>query len=77
MGPAGMSVSEEVLGLFHAFGDYERKAKVRELSAAVRRMGQFIKTVRDDFDCDRDAHRYGTLCRACEAKKIIPDERNS
>jgi len=32
---------------------------------------QFIKSCAYDYDCDNDAHRYGTACRACEAKKLL------
>ncbi len=30
-----------------------------------------LKEIRDDFDCDSDAHKYGTTCRCCLAKKAI------
>lgn len=30
-----------------------------------------LKEIRDDFDCDSDAHKYGTTCRCCLAKKVI------
>jgi hypothetical protein len=31
----------------------------------------FAVMIRDDFDCDNDAHKYGTPCRACEAEKLV------
>ncbi len=44
---------------------YEEIEKQRdELMAA-------LKEIRDDFDCDSDAHKYGTTCRCCLAKKAI------
>lgn len=37
----------------------------------VKALRSFAKVVADSFDCDSDAHKYGTFCRACEAKKIL------
>ena len=31
----------------------------------------FLKMIRDDFDCDQAAHDYGTVCRCCEAERIL------
>ena len=41
------------------------QSRTKELEA-------FVINCRDDFDCDEDAHKYGTTCRACSAKKLIP-----
>lgn len=30
-----------------------------------------LETVANGFDCDNDAHRYGSYCRKCEAKKAL------
>lgn len=30
----------------------------------------FVLDVRDNWDCDLDAHKYGTTCRSCEAKRL-------
>lgn len=35
------------------------------------RMESFVKSCRDDFDCDADAHRYGTMCRSCAARDAL------
>ncbi len=32
---------------------------------------EFARTCRDDFDCDDDAHRYGTFCRVCRASAVL------
>lgn len=32
---------------------------------------EFARDIRDNWDCDEDAHRYGTRCRCCEAEKIL------
>lgn len=31
----------------------------------------FARDIRDNYDCDDDAHRHGTTCRACEAEKVL------
>ena len=30
-----------------------------------------LETIATGFDCDNDAHRYGTYCRKCEAEKAL------
>lgn len=32
---------------------------------------EFVRDVANNYDCDSDAHRYGTPCRACEAKQLL------
>lgn len=36
--------------------------------AAVR---GFVRDCRDNWDCDKDAHKYNTPCRSCEARAIL------
>lgn len=31
----------------------------------------FIRDISCNYDCDDDAHKYGTTCRACEAKALL------
>lgn len=42
----------------------ERDAKLMELQ-------RFVLNIRDGWDCDEDAHRHRTLCRCCEAEKLV------
>ena len=35
----------------------------------------FLKDIRDNYDCDEDAHTYGTRCRCCEAEKLLEDAK--
>lgn len=42
-------------------------AQQRELE----RLRATLKTIMEDFDCDSDAHRYGTACRCCIAKEAL------
>ena len=30
-----------------------------------------LRDIRDNFDCDSDAHKYGTPCRCCSAKEAL------
>lgn len=32
---------------------------------------QLLKSIRDNYDCDEDAHRYNTPCRCCDARALI------
>lgn len=32
---------------------------------------EFLKDCAEGFDCDPDAHIYGSLCRACRAKELL------
>ena len=44
------------------------------LFEAAQRMGEmdeFVKDAAHNWDCDEDGHKYGTYCRACEAKIIL------
>ncbi len=36
-----------------------------------KRLEEFVRNIRDDYDCDSDAHRYNTGCRVCEADKVL------
>lgn len=42
--------------------------------ARVAELESFAEECRDNWDCDSDAHRYGTGCRACMAEKVLPKE---
>jgi hypothetical protein len=46
-----------------------------KLIAAAPEMLAFIKNIRDNYDCDQDAHKYqcGCGCRCCEAAKILSE----
>jgi hypothetical protein len=42
-----------------------------ELATLAPELYEFARDCRDNWDCDADAHRYCTLCRACEAERIV------
>lgn len=69
------SLSKKIEDLMFIFPDQInsdcRREHLKELIGIVSEMEEFIKDCRDFWDCDEDAHKYGTLCRSCEAKKIL------
>ena len=42
-----------------------------ELSAKIWRLKEALIDIRDNYDCDSDAHKYGTSCRCCTAKEAL------
>lgn len=49
-------------------------AKMVEISELTRHRDLAVselETIATGFDCDNDAHRYGTYCRKCEAEKAL------
>ncbi len=50
----------------------------RQLNEAKERIGElekFAEDIRDGFDCDADAHRYGIPCRKCRAGALLAAAR--
>ena len=41
--------------------------------ALLARAVDVLRSIRDHWDCDADAHRYGTNCRACWAEKCVAE----
>ena len=35
------------------------------------KLKKVLESIRDDYDHDSDAHKYGTPCRVCEADKAV------
>lgn len=46
-------------------------ARLDLMFAERDRLYHFARDCRDNWDCDSDAHKYRTLCRACEAKAAM------
>jgi hypothetical protein len=46
----------------------EANARLIALSPALY---DFARDLRDNYDCDSDAHRHGTSCRTCEAARLL------
>ena len=35
------------------------------------KLRKFAMNIRDNYDCDKDGHKYNTYCRSCEAKSLL------
>lgn len=42
-----------------------------QLSQRVADMEAALRDFANNFDCDTDAHRYRTTCRACRAAEVL------
>lgn len=47
------------------------KSGKQELEAKLAMAVGELRTVAEDFDCDSDAHKYNSYCRACNAQKVL------
>jgi hypothetical protein len=45
---------------------------LRSQASAIATLEAFARSVRDNYDCDDDAHKYGTPCLACDATRLLP-----
>lgn len=61
---------ESMLSNSEALGCYYNDESMR-LQQRVEELEDFARDISDNYDCDTDAHRYRTTCRACKAKKIL------
>lgn len=48
-----------------------QKKRIDILMTRIQELESFVTNVSDNYDCDNDAHRYGTICRSCEASKLL------
>lgn len=46
-------------------------ARVKNLEEVLLYAKTTLKDFANNFDCDEDAHKYKTTCRACEAKNVL------
>lgn len=37
----------------------------------VKPLLSFIREIKENWDCDDDAHKYNTICRCCDAEKTL------
>lgn len=50
-----------------------RQAQERQVSR-IATLEAALRDIRDNYDCDSDAHKYGTNCRCCTARKALEKE---
>lgn len=46
-------------------------SELQSAKARIEALESFAKSCANNWDCDEEGHRYGTECRACEAKLIL------
>jgi len=46
------------------------KAELDAAELQIHDLMEFVRDIADDWDCDSDSHKYGTACRACQAKAL-------
>jgi hypothetical protein len=39
----------------------------------IKPLLSFIKEIKENWDCDDDAHKYSTICRCCDAEKTLDE----
>jgi hypothetical protein len=52
-------------------GESKAMTEIERLREENEKLREFVRSCAISFDCDADAHKYGTFCRACEAKKLL------
>ena len=46
-------------------------ARVMQARRYVENLLSFTRDCANNYDCDSDAHKYGTQCRACAARQLL------
>lgn len=44
---------------------------IRTLLKINAEMAEYLRCIRDNYDCDDDAHEYKTSCRSCDAQEAL------
>jgi len=50
---------------------YDAECSLKEALDKMGALEEFVRDCRDNWDCDEDAHTHNTLCRVCEAEKLV------
>jgi hypothetical protein len=58
-----------VLRIVNAHNELIEKSQV--LEARITKLEQFLVGLSANYDCDQDAHKYGTPCRSCSAEDLM------
>ena len=41
------------------------------------RLAEALRDIRDNYDCDSDAHKYGTGCQCCIARAALSEHQRA
>lgn len=58
-------------GLEKIYGLKTEAAELRRLHSLNAELVDVLQDIRDNYDCDEDAHKYGSRCRSCVARAAI------
>lgn len=77
-----MSADDKAAAAWDDYVSQQQQEKIeeleRQLNAAnerIKRLEEFARTIENDFDHDEDAHRYGTMCRVCDAAELLRETK--
>ena len=74
-GAVGAWQHDDALAAMAALDDLDtllaENARLRAAEAEVERLRGALRNVRDNYDCDESAHKYGTTCRCCDARAAL------
>ena len=76
-----MNLEERILNIAEGPNWYDSRElraialDVRKMEERIKRLEEFTKTIENDFDHDEDAHRYGTMCRVCDAAELLRETK--
>ena len=57
----------------HPIREYENQ--ITALRSKVEELREVIRDIASNYDCDRDAHKYGTVCRRCSALAALTADK--
>jgi hypothetical protein len=49
----------------------DRCDEIVRLRGDRKKLVDYVRDMRDNYDCDADSHRYNTPCRVCEARELL------
>ncbi len=61
----------DILESWKGVGSNEAAAELRRLHEVNAELVEALQDIRDNYDCDENAHKYGSRCRSCVARAVI------
>ncbi len=71
--PEALRLADDLDGACNGPLDFKHKAaaELRRLHEVNAELVGVLQDIRDNYDCDEDAHKYGSRCRSCVARAAI------
>ena len=51
--------------------DLIQREEIATLKVTISRLREYVRDCAKNWDCDEDAHTYGTTCRKCDAEALL------